>query len=377
MKRVLLIIVILLSTTGPAWGQNVPIGSIARFKGPRINQLQGFGLVVGLNGTGDSDYQRTIEPLANVLKYYANPVENLEELAKTKNVAAVMLQATLPEGGIREGERVDVQVMAIGNCKNLQGGKLLAAPLQHHALVDRRIMGFAMGDIQLPDAESPVTGVIRQGLTLEEDVMVRFMASGADLQPLYHNNWIKPEEFYVTLVIDETHEGNGMAAAMAEAINADLGVSFASEGEAQLAMAMDPKNVVVRVPHVQVEDPVPFMRDIEALTPLLPERGARVLINRTAGFIAIDGEVRISPVMFAVGGLNINIVRATDGQAVTPTVERRSFFAIDPGSQGGPNLAELLKQLDQIQVPIADQITAIEELHRMGKIHAQIMYVDE
>ncbi len=95
-----------LLTNGAHAQVSVRVGDVAHFKGPRVNRLQGLGLVVGLAGTGDGgDYRRMVEPLANWLEHYANPVNDLKELKDTKNVAVVSVTAELPEGGIRGFEQ--------------------------------------------------------------------------------------------------------------------------------------------------------------------------------------------------------------------------------------------------------------------------------
>jgi flagellar P-ring protein precursor FlgI len=352
--------------------QGVKISDVAHFKGPRINRLQGLGLVTGLAGTGDGgDYKRMIEPLAGWLRNYANPVASLQELKNTKNVAVVRVEATLPEGGIREGDRVDVQVSAIGNCKSLAGGRLVHTPLQHAALVDRAILGFASGPLQVDEENAPVVGTIRGGIVLEHDVFVSYVIQGADLSASYASEWIQPSESYATLVIDPPHQSNGVAAAIAEAINADRAAQY---GPVQLAMAMNLSNVVVRVPAQEAGDPVPWLRDIEELMLLLPESSARILINRSKQIIVVDGEVRISPVTFTVRGLTINILHGPDGREQPPILEEQRFVALDPQDQGGPTLSRLVQQLNKIQVPIEDRINVIEELQRAGKIHGRVVY---
>ncbi len=260
---------------------NARISDVSKFKGQRVNRLQGMGLVVGLSGTGDGDsFKQAMQPLASLLKHYANPVGQLADLKNTKNVAVVFIHAELPEGGAREGDRIDVQVSAIGACKSLEGGRLLSAALQHHSLVDKTIIGFAMGPLELAGSgSSKVNAIVRGGLVLEEDVMVSFLASGSDLLFDFrmHESWLKAGQMYVTLVIHGTHEGFGMASAIAHAVNQELGETFR---DTQLAISMDPKNVVVRVPQVYADDPVPFLYEIEKLTILLPEKSARIVINR-------------------------------------------------------------------------------------------------
>lgn len=371
--RVLAAALLAAALAGEAAAQvNARIADVARLKGPRVNRLQGMGLVVGLDGTGDGgDYQRTIEPLANLLKHYANPTLDLEELKDTENVALVMIQADLPEDGGREGDRLDVQVAALGNCKSLLGGRLISSPMQHHSLVDQTVVGFAMGPLQLLDPNTTTTATVRDGLVLEENVLISYVASGSELQTIFRNDWLEAGQRYVTFVVDDAHAGWGMTAAIAEAINEGPGVSF---NDAQMAMAMDARNVVVRIPEVQGDDIVPLLRDIEVLSTLMPERGSQILINRTKKVIIVDGEVQISPVTFSVGGLTIDVYVDEQGEMQPAGPQKMNFVKLDPAGQGGATLNSLVQQLNQIKVPIDDRIAVIEELQRMGKIHAQVIF---
>ena len=379
MKKFLIVIMAVSAmTSGPlaVFGQvNARVSDVSKFKGPRVNRLQGLGLVVGLAGTGDGDdYKQETQALASLLNHYANPVGQLEDLKNTKNVALVMLQAELPSGGVREGDRLDVQVSAMGASKSLEGGRLLSSPLQHHSLVDKAVIGFAMGPLELVSPQgSRVNAVVRGGLVLEKDVMISYIAPGSAMLGDYpnHSRWARPDQLYVTLVISQSHQGFGMASAIAQAVNQDLGETYQ---DTQLAMSMDPMNVLVRIPEVYADDPVPFLYEVEKLTFLLPEKSARVVINRAKQLIAIDGEVAISPAIFSVGGLTITIARDAQDPDQPPPLEEQRFIGLDPGKQGGPLLSALLGQLNQIKVPIEDRISVIEALHSMGNIHAEILY---
>lgn len=353
---------------------NARIDDIAQLKGPRVNRVQGLGLVVGLAGTGDGgEYKPTIAPLANYLKNYANPVLDLEELEDTKNVAVVSIQAELPEDGGREQDRLDVYVSAIGNCSSLEGGRLISAPLQHHSLVDRTIVGFAMGPLTL-DANSVTNATIRDGLVLEQDLLITFIASGAELPSSFGTNpWVHFDQQYITLVINDDRAGFAVANAVAEAINDDKGESI---GDRELARAMDARNVLVRIPDFYIDDPVPFISDVLELEPLLPRLGARIRVSRSEEVIVLSGDVLISPVAVIVGGLTINVVRAPDGTIQQPALEQHNVVAIDPADQGGTPLKRLIDQLNQLKVPFEDQVAAIEQMHKMGAINAAISYED-
>ncbi|MCP4594372.1 MAG: flagellar basal body P-ring protein FlgI, partial [bacterium] len=170
------------------------VGDVTHLKGQRVNRLMGMGLVVGLNGTGDGDdYASAMRPLAEALKSYANPIQSLEELKDTKNVAIVFVDAATPETGGREGDRIDVHVSTFGAAKSLAGGRLLPTPLLFHdPSVQSPVYAVAGGRIELSDPQSATSGVVHSGATLEEDVLMGYYAHGRELP--YSNDWIQPDQ---------------------------------------------------------------------------------------------------------------------------------------------------------------------------------------
>jgi len=333
----------------------VKIGDVTHLKGQRINRLMGIGLVVGLKGTGDGGkYLPAIRPLASLLTQFADPVLSLDELKNAKNVALVAVEATLPEYGAREGDRIDVKVTSIGAAKSLIGGRLLLTPLQGPNKADRRIYALASGPVHVPDTKVPTVGVIRQGATLEADVVYHYIVDGT-----------------VTFVIEDAHASWAMANTIAQMINED-----ASEpGKiAHIARAVDPKNVVVKIPQSEMNNPAAFIARIESLDLLLPPAEARVKINRRTGTIIITGDVEISPVAISHKGLTITTVTpAPQPSQTNPKVEQKYFVGLDPHKRGGAKLSDLLDALNLLKVPVQDRITIIEELYKTGKLHAKLI----
>ena len=347
----------------------VRVGDVTGLKGQSINRLVGQGLVVGLNGTGDGDqYEVTMRALAQTLGQLAAPVNSMEELEDTRNVAIVLLDAVIPENGVREGDRIDVHVSALGSAKSLAGGRLLVAPLVYEDPSVQKLFAFAAGPVEITDPESPTVGVVSAGATIQEDVLVGFTVAGAALP--FGNEWIRPAEKYITLVLDESHAGWGLAAAIAEAINAEL--SLAADVE-RIAVAADPKNVVVLLPRFQWGDPASWIRDIEELSLLMPPNEARVTIDRVSGTIVVSGNARISPVIISQKGMTV-VVRTPPPPADEPRIEARDFVAVGTDRAADANVSDLLQALNQLSVPIEDRIAILTQIQRAGKLHAKLVF---
>ena len=362
---------LMLTGVGPARAADViaRVGDVTRLKGQRINRLVGMGLVVGLNGTGDGDtYASAMRPLAEVLGKFSNPIQDAAELKDTKNVAIVFLSAATPETGGREGERIDVQVSTFGAAKSLAGGRLLPAPLLFHDPgIDGPVYAFASGRIELPDPKIETSGVIRNGATLEEDILVGYYACGRELP--YTNDWITPDEKYVTLVLEDTHASWALASEIASVVTSDLSdVAMVT----RVAMAVDPKNVLVLLPRGR--DPARWISDVQTTRLLMPSGEARVIINRTNGTIVVGGAAKISPVVISKRGLTITVAAVDLNNPDAATVpQTQTFVAVDPAKAGGGNVADLLEALNRLNVPIDERIDILEEIHRQGKLHAKLM----
>jgi flagellar P-ring protein precursor FlgI len=353
------------------------IGDICHLQGSRTNPLTGLGLVVGLNGTGDGGrFAPSIQMLAQLYTTFANPVFSMDQLKDVKNVAIVTIQVELPEGGTREGERLDVQVSSHA-AKSLNGGRLLMTPLISPNPNDDRIFAFAGGPLQIDNAEIPTVARVSRGATLEQNWIHTYIVRGSDLPTqVQARPWIRDGEPYVTFVIDEPHAEWAVASTIAQSINEESSIPEVSTGNtsSQIAMAFDTRTVIVRVPPEERNNPAPFLARLEGLQLFMPYTEARVTIQRNSGTIVITGDAKISPVMVAHKGLSITtVVPMPEPDPNNPQVKERQFIALDPQRKGTSELRDLLDALDQLRVPAADKITILEQLHRTGKLHAKLM----
>lgn len=378
----------------------VKVGDVARFQGEFPNRVMGMGLVVGLPGTGDGgDYMPAMRPLSNLLARMANPIGTAGELKEAKNAAIVMVEATLPANGVREGDRIDVQISSVGAAKSLAGGRLLMTPLLAATALTARsenqgpgpdILAFASGPLSTSDPKAARTAFIRNGATIEANMLHRYLVLGRELEqyraareqggeingPLL--DWIRPNEPYITLVIGSSHASWAMANVMAQMIS-DMASDPDLQGrprrvEDMIALAADRNNVLVRVPETARKNLAPFLARVETLELLMPETEARVIVNRVMGSIIITGDVEISPVTITYKGMTIQTQTPPPKPTPeAPLLDIQQFAALDPGGRGGAKLKDLVASLNSLKLPPADRVHIIEELHRLGKLHARLI----
>ncbi len=373
-KHSMIVLACLFGLTSSALSQipTARVGDVTRLQGQGVNVLLGYGLVTGLNGTGDGAKSRqTMNALASVMRRFGASVESLSDLASANNAAIVMIQTTIPDHGAREGDQLDVRVTAVA-AKSLEGGQLLTTPLIYNDSTVDGLFAFAQGRIAI-DKEIPTTGVIRGGARVERDVFMNVVASGALLRSSgISSPWIQSDLTYITLVLDETHAGWSMAAAIAQAVDKELGISVDVD---RVALAIDSKNVVVLLPQHQRGDPASWIRDVERTPILMESNEARVTINRTAGTIVITGDTKLSPVVVSQQGLTVTVFNPLpDGSVPLARVDTQNFVAMDVQTKRAPNVRDLLEALNRLKVPFEDRVSILEEIHRAGKLHAKMMY---
>jgi len=334
------------------------VADVTHLQGRRSNTLLGYGLVIGLPGTGDGGkYAASIMQLQAMLQKFEIPVP-ANALAETKNVAIVMVEATLPDNGVREGDRVDVRVNSSGAAKSLQGGYLVPTPLQGPGL--DRVFAFASGPIRLTDMKVKTSAIVASGATMEADII---------------HNYIS-EDWQSTLVLEDVHASHALASVIAQMINE----SVSAGGEIrQIARAVGPKNVLVEIPVEERGNPADFLGRIESLELLMPPGEARVVINRRTGTIVISDNVEVGPAVISHNGMSI----MTRQPPATPTpeepvVSEEHVAGIDAPHKdhGGARLQELVDALNQLNVGSKDIIEIIENLHRLGKVTGKLVIVE-
>jgi len=326
---------------------NTVLRNICRVKGQEENVLQGLGLVVGLNGTGEANDPYTMRALARSMEIMgvASPqlglpgAENLQELRRFKNAALVQVTATIPATGARRGDKLDCVVSAI-NGKSLAGGHLAGVALKGPNVQDTRVYALAQGSIHLDSPDQPLTGRIHAGCQMEEDVFT----------PFVENNRI-------TLVLEKHHANFQTANDIVHIIRQ---THFQQDHEK--VQAVNAANIVVQLPQEYESDPVAFVSEILELRTYNPEPEARVVINERTGSIVIHGEVEIGDVVIS----HRNIV--VEANETTPR-----FSDIRMDSEASPKLRSLVDALNALKVPNSAAIEIIKDIDRSGKLHGRLI----
>lgn len=324
-------VVVLSLVTATAFGTRVK--DIADLYGPMENPLVGYGLVVGLAGTGDdAKFQPAIKGLANLLSTLgaqALPVE----VAKSKNCALVTVSATLPAFN-RMGDKLDVHVAAVGNAKSLEGGRLVLCPL---GAPSAGMLATAEGSLRV-EATRPTTGVIERGAIVQREIPAQQTPGNK-----------------ITFKLRAEHADNAVAARIVETIHESEDINPAL-GDTPIARAVDAATIEVSLSAEQLADPVPFIAQLE----WLPVPGldlnlpARVEIDVTNGtFYAINGSVEISPVVVQYGNLQVEIKPKRGGQ--------------------GSTLDDLITALRTLDATSEDVIGVLKALESVGALHAQVV----
>ena len=343
------------------------IKDIVDFEGVRDNQLVGYGLVVGVNGTGDSFTQSvfTRESLIGMLERLG--INARDEALGSDNVAAVMVTATLPAFA-RQGSRLDVTVSAMGDAESLQGGTLLVTPLLG---ADGEIYAVAQGNVAVGgfqiqgQAEAltrgvPTSGRIASGAIIEREIPFAI----SDLKQI-HLSLRNPD--FTT------------ARRISHAINAFIGVPTSD--------VLDPGTVRLNVPPAYANQLVELLTDIEQLR-ITPDQIAKVIIDEQTGTIVMGENVRINRIAIAQGNLSIRVtddVQVALPQPFTNTgaLANQPDEAAQPAPgdgppekfgvmEGGVTLQDLVNGLNALGVGPRDLITILQAIKAADALQAEI-----
>jgi flagellar P-ring protein precursor FlgI len=287
MRQVFLALLLLLGVANS--GECARLKDIADVEGVRGNQLLGYGLVVGLNGTGDGRVDFTVKSISNMLEKMGIRVDPL--MIKVKNVAAVMVTAELPAFA-RPGSKIDIAISSMGDAKSLQGGMLLFSPLKG---ADGNVYAVAQGPVDLggfsvsqggdsAQKNHPTVGTIPQGALVERSIPFDLFQSKKVRIVLR-----KPDFTTMTRVVAALNSRMGKPSAVA-IDSAAVEIPLDTQGQ------FDPVNLVASLEQVEVEQDI----------------GARVIVNERTGTIIMGEKVTISRVALAHGNLNIAIRQETD-----------------------------------------------------------------
>jgi flagellar P-ring protein precursor FlgI len=363
MRRVTALCIIglgLLATSSIAQEQTVRIKDIAQIEGARSNQLVGYGLIVGLDSTGDTQQAIfTAQSVANMLQKFGITVPAGK--MKVKNVAAVMVTADLPPFA-RPGSKIDVLVSSVGDAKSLQGGTLLQTPLQGadgnaYAVAQGSVSvgGFTAGGGGASVTKNHTTAGRVPGGAIVEQAVPTTLTDGKSINVILSN----PD--FAT------------AARVAQAVNEKLGAGSAS--------AMDP--ATVRVTAGDSSGLVNLVAEIGGLS-VVQSTVAKVIVNERTGTVVIGGSVKLSSVAVSHGNLSVEI--STDIQVSQPEPLSKGQTAVVPQQtveatedsarlmhlQPGNTLEDLVRALNELKVTPRDIIAILQALKQAGALHAEL-----
>lgn len=339
---------------------------IARIDGLNDAALIGYGVVVGLSGTGDKDIEMTKRTMANLLQNFQISLASTD--IKSKNVAAVMITARAPYFH-QKGDRVDVQVSSIGDASSLEGGVLLMAPLLD---ADGKLYALAQGSLTIGGYSTGVGGPGGQTTTKNYTTVGR-IPSGATLARERTIDIMQGGR--VRLIL--RHPDFTTANRITQAINAKY---------ESTATASDAGTVTVKVPDTMMApgQASVFLAGLESIR-VTPDSQARIIVNERTGTIVMGGDVRIGEAVVAHGNLTVHIGSTlttympeplTDAKPVVTekidlkTKEEPAKVFLLPGTATVRDLADLLNQLGTTP---RDMISILEALQNLGAIQMDVV----
>lgn len=357
----ILLLLLLAFHVSPLWAARLK--DIASVKGVRANQLIGYGLVVGLNGSGDgSGTKFTVQSLVNMMERLG--VHVLPDEVKVNNVAAVMVTADLPPFA-RVGSKLDVLVSSMGDAKSLQGGTLLLTPLKG---ADNNVYGLAQGPLLVGGFAS--SGKAGGGVQKNHPTVAR-IPNGATIEKELPFEFNSLEDLVISL-----HQPDFTTALrVSKAINEKM--------QTEIAFPADAGTIKIGVPSKYKNNLVGLMASLEQVT-VQPDAKAKITLDERTGTVVMGENVRISSVAIAHGNLSVQIKETKDvsqppalsgGQtAVTQdskvnVAEEQNKLILMPE---GTSLGELVKALNAIGVSPRDLIAVFEAIKAAGALQAEL-----
>jgi flagellar P-ring protein precursor FlgI len=351
-----------------ATAQAERVKDIASVQGVRPNQLMGYGLVVGLDGTGDQTSQApfTIQSIKNMLVRYGVTIP-ANTNPQLKNVAAVMVSTDLSAFS-KPGQQIDVTVSSIGNAKSLRGGTLIMTPLRG---VDGEVYAIAQGNLVVRGfgisgqdgsrivVNVPSAGRVPNGATVERAVPTGFTAD-----PFVVLNLHSPD--FTT------------SARLAEGINKLLG-----DGTAQ---SVDSVSVKVAAP-ADANQRTAYLATLEAIEIEPGDAPARVIVNSRTGTVVIGSRVRVMPAAVAHGSLSVTITERAAvsqpnefGRGDTVVVPQSSLSVQQPEARmfvfdAGVDLNDIVRAVNQVGAAPGDLVAILEALKESGALRAELIVI--
>jgi len=358
----------------PAWADRVK--DLATVAAQRSNQLIGFGLVVGLQGTGDDasvpfTTQSMKAMLAQMGVRIDGPMSDFEQVTSAsridiKNAAAVMVTADLP-GFAKPGQRIDVNISAIGKASNLRGGNLILTALRG---VDGEIYALAQGALTATGIDASAAG---SKVAIGVPTAARIPA-GAIVERMVDTPFEKAEH----LILNLRDNDFSTSSAMVAAINSKFG--------GDVAQAIDGTSISVRAPQ-DLNQRVSFMGMLENIEVTPAEPNARVVINSRTGTVVINRAVRVTAAAVSHGTISVAITATNDvsqpnalSQGQTTPVQNADIAVTEPKNpmflfKPGVDLREIVDAVNQIGATPSSLIAILEALKSSGSLRAELIII--
>lgn len=363
-SKLLLLPMCALLLGGAPLAQAERLKDLATIAGVRENQLSGYGLVVGLDGTGDQTTQTpfTVQSILSMLQQKGITVPAGSQL-QLKNVAAVMVTASLPAFA-QPGQTIDVTVSSMGNAKSLRGGTLLMTPLQG---ADGQVYGIAQGNLVVGGAGASSGGAAVQ----VNQLAVGKISGGATVERAVASNLGNDNQ--VRLELKQTDFAT--ASRVTEAINDKFGTGVAT--------ALDGRVIRVRVPSSS-DQRVAFLGILESMDVQPALASAKVIMNARTGSVVMNRAVTLDDCAISHGNLSVTI--GVDQKVSQPAPGSLGATAVtqtpqvgikkDAGKvlelKGGASLAEVVKALNAIGATPQDLLAILQALKAAGSLHADL-----
>jgi len=344
----------------------IRIKDLASFEGIRENQLIGYGLVVGLNGTGDSDQAKIqTQSIVNMLERMGITT-NVSEI-KLKNVAAVIVTATLPPFA-KQGNRLDVLVSSLGDAKSIAGGTLLMAPLKG---ADNQIYAVAQGSVltnsfafggqgATAQKNHPTAGRVPNGATIERELPNSLTGKTALNLNLHEADFTTASR--IVTVINEKFKS-------------------------PVASSKDPGSVTLTIPEAYMNRAVEFVAALERLE-VKPDSQAKVVLNERTGTVVMGENVRISTVAVTHGSLTLVIKETPQVSQPSPlsktgetkVVPQTDLKVAEEGRQlmvmqEGASIGDVVRALNLLGVTPRDLISIIQAIKSAGALQAELSII--
>jgi flagellar P-ring protein precursor FlgI len=374
MKTALFSLILLLATSGSAWADRIK--DLASVAASRTNQLMGYGLVVGLQGTGDgADVSFTAQSMKSMLSRMGvsldGPLSDFEQGTSAgkidiKNVAAVMVTAELPPFA-KPGQKIDINVSAIGKATNLRGGNLLLTSLRG---VDGEVYGIAQGALNATGIDASAAGSkVSIGVPTSSRV-----PNGATVERMVET----PFESSDHVVMNVRESDFTTTTAIVNAVNKSFG-----EGTAR---AIDGMSLAIRAP-ADMSQRVAFMSLVENLDVVPGEPPARVVINSRTGTVVISRNVRVTAAAVAHGTISVAIAATNEVSQPNPLaagqtapVQNAEIAVTEPKNpmflfQPGVDLRQVVDAVNQVGATPSALIAILEALKSTGSLRAELIII--